>query len=90
MSGVIATVSVVLIVAGTIYDTVRLLTPAERRCPPLARLRGRRAALEAAECRLAGLRLRGRIDAADYRRRMTGLAHGRRTAPADPKPTRRM
>ncbi|MFF4576648.1 hypothetical protein [Streptomyces sp. NPDC001410] len=33
------------------YDTVRLVTPYVSRCPPLARLRGRRTALEAVERR---------------------------------------
>ncbi|WP_181646960.1 hypothetical protein [Streptomyces sp. WAC00263] len=70
-----------LLVAGAVYDTVRLLTPAEPRWPPPTRLRGRRAGLEAAECWLTGLRLHGRIDAATYRRRMAALARGRRTSP---------
>jgi len=71
----------VLIMAALAYDTGRLVTPAENRCPPLARLRGRRAGLEAAERWCVGLRTHGRIDATAYQRRMSGLARGRRTAP---------
>lgn len=52
--------------------------------PPLARLRGRRAALEAVELRLVGLRLHHRIDAATYQQRMSGLARGRRRAAVRP------
>ncbi|WP_328690353.1 hypothetical protein OHA74_14425 [Streptomyces phaeochromogenes] len=68
-----------LILAAVFYDMARLLTPSESRCPPLARIRGRRAALESAEMWLVGLRLHGRIDAAAYRTRMHSLAHGERT-----------
>ncbi|MFD0374971.1 hypothetical protein [Streptomyces sp. NPDC127112] len=81
MSAVIAVLAGALILVGVVYDTARLVAPAEPRIPPLARLRGRRPALEAAEQRCAGLRLRGRIDAETYQRRMSLLAHGRRTAP---------
>ena len=68
-----------LILAAVVYDTARLVTPGESRLPPLARVRGRRAALEAAEMWLVGLRLHGRIDAAAYRTRMHSLAVGERT-----------
>ena len=85
MGGLVATLIGGLLLAGIVYDAARLLTTQERRCPPLARLRGRRAALEAAECRLAGLRLNARIDRAAYRRRMAGLARGHRTVPASPR-----
>ncbi|MGK5447317.1 hypothetical protein [Streptomyces radiopugnans] len=61
------------------YDAARLITPHESRCPPLARLRGRRAALEAAERWRVGLRLHGRIDSETYRLRMGRLACGQRT-----------
>ncbi|MFE1827137.1 hypothetical protein [Streptomyces yangpuensis] len=47
--------------------------------PPLARRRGRRVALEAAERWCVGLRLHNGIDADTYRQRMSLLAHGHRT-----------
>ncbi|WP_052862875.1 hypothetical protein [Streptomyces niger] len=68
-----------LVLLGVLYDTVRLIGPGESRCPPPARLRGRRAGPEAAERWLVGRRLHGRIDAATYTRRMAVLAHGHRT-----------
>ncbi|WP_229811991.1 hypothetical protein [Streptosporangium pseudovulgare] len=74
-----ATLICVLIAIAMVYDLARMITPREARCPPLARLRGRRAALEAAERWCVGLRLHGRIDASAYQRRMSGLARGRRT-----------
>ncbi|MDH6522276.1 hypothetical protein [Streptomyces sp. SAI-090] len=89
MAVVIAALAGVLILAGTVYDTVRLVTSREWRCPPLARPRGRRPALDSTERWVVGLRLNGRIDAAEYRRRMAALAHGRRTVPAGPTRTRR-
>jgi hypothetical protein len=49
------------------------------RCPPVARLRGRGATSEAVECRLARRLLVGRIEASEYRNRMSGLA-GRASA----------
>ena len=67
-----------LILLVVFYDTARLVTPRESRCPPLARLRGRRAALAAAEQWLVGLRMHGRVDAAEYRRRRAALARGER------------
>ncbi|WP_328971457.1 hypothetical protein [Streptomyces sp. NBC_00239] len=70
-----------LILAALVYDIGRLITPRESRWPPLARLRGRRAALEAAERWCAGLRTHGQIDAAAYQRRMSALARGQRTPP---------
>ncbi|MEU1273218.1 hypothetical protein [Streptomyces sp. NPDC005799] len=79
MAALIALLIGSLLVAAGVYDMARLLTPAESRWPPLARLRGRRAALEEAEQWLVGLRLHGRIDAATYRTRMHSLADGRRT-----------
>ncbi|MFD9288395.1 hypothetical protein ACFWBV_08805 [Streptomyces sp. NPDC060030] len=82
MSAVIATLIGTLILAGVVYDVVRRITPHESRCPPLARLRGRRAALEDAEQWCVGLRMHGRIDASTYQHRMSGLARGhRRPAP---------
>ncbi|MGI5254257.1 hypothetical protein [Actinacidiphila glaucinigra] len=68
----------VLVVAAMIYDTARLIATGESRCPPLSRLRGHRAALEAAERWCTGLRLHGRIDAATYQHRMSAGAHGHR------------
>ncbi|MGW3938516.1 hypothetical protein [Streptomyces sp. NBC_00024] len=79
MTAVVAALIGSLILAAVVYDVARLVTPSESRCPPLARIRGRRAALESAEMWLVGLRLHGRIDAATYRTRMHGLAHGERT-----------
>ncbi|MFF9136762.1 hypothetical protein ACF09G_04205 [Streptomyces albogriseolus] len=64
-----------LVLAGLVYDTARLCTLTARHRPSLARLGGRRAAAVATERRLAHRLLTGRIDAATYRRRMTGLAH---------------
>ncbi|MFD7627778.1 hypothetical protein ACFV7Q_17370 [Streptomyces sp. NPDC059851] len=55
MAALIAVLAAALILAGLVYDTARLITPRECRMPPLARLRGRRAGLEAAE-RCAGSR----------------------------------
>ncbi|MFI8499607.1 hypothetical protein ACIGFK_14060 [Streptomyces sp. NPDC085524] len=81
MAAVMAVLAGALILAGVVHDAARLIAPTERRVPPLARLRGRRAALEAAERWCVGLRLHGRIDAATDRRRMALLARGRRTAP---------
>lgn len=78
MAAVVASLIGALILLGVFYDTARLVTPRESRCPPLARLRGRRAALAAAEQWLVGLRIHGRVDAAEYRRRMAGLARGQR------------
>ncbi len=84
MATVIATLVGALILAGIVYDTARLTTPDEPCCPPLARLRGRRAALEAAEQWLVGLRLHHRIDAALYQQRMSDIARGRRRTAARP------
>jgi hypothetical protein len=80
MASLVGTLISVLVVAAVVYDMARLISPDEPRQPPLARLRGRRAALEAAERWCVGLRLHGRIDAATYRTRMSRLAHGQRTA----------
>jgi hypothetical protein len=74
----VAAVLQLLIVAGALYDTGRLLVSAEGRRSSWSRLRRRRAALEAAERRLVEQRLCGRIDAAAYRARMRCLADGRR------------
>ncbi|WP_063728838.1 hypothetical protein [Streptomyces sp. RTd22] len=80
MEAVLAGLTGALILAAVLYDAVRLITPGEWRCPPLARFRGRHAALEAAERWCTGLRQHGRIDTADYQRRMSLIAHGQRTA----------
>ncbi|MFD8645123.1 MULTISPECIES: hypothetical protein [Streptomyces] len=85
MIAVIATVAAGLMIAGIVYDTARMIGPDESRCPPLARLWGRRAALEAAESRLVAVRLRGRIDTAAYQRRMAAIAHGHRYAASPPR-----
>ncbi|MBT2440524.1 hypothetical protein J7E93_10445 [Streptomyces sp. ISL-36] len=82
MAALIAVILGALILAAVWYDIARLVTPAEKRCPPLARLRGRRAALAATERWCVGLRLRGRIDADTYRSRMSRLACGERRASA--------
>lgn len=74
----VAAVLQLLILTGALYDTGRLLAPAEGRRSWWPRLRRRRAALEAAERRLVEHRLCGRIDAAAYRARMRCLADGRR------------
>ena len=67
-----------LLLAAIYYDIARLVSTYQSRCPPLARLRGRRAALEDEERWCTGLLLHGRIDTHSYQRRMSGLAHGRR------------
>ncbi|WP_037885457.1 hypothetical protein [Streptomyces viridochromogenes] len=78
MAVVVATLIGAMILLAVFYDPARLVTPRESRCPPLARLRGRRAALAAAEQWLVGLRMHGRVDAAEYQRRMGALARGER------------
>ncbi|MFG2302426.1 hypothetical protein [Actinacidiphila glaucinigra] len=75
----------VLVVAAMIYDAARLITTGESRCPLLSRLRGHRAALEAAERWCTGLRLHGRIDVATYQHRMSAIAHGHRTVVQRPR-----
>ncbi|MFI6010096.1 hypothetical protein ACIBAG_14970 [Streptomyces sp. NPDC051243] len=84
MAAVIALLAGVLILAGIVYDIARLVTPDEPRRPPLARLRGQRAALEESERWLVGLRLHQRIDAATYQRRMSALARGQRRTTTRP------
>ncbi|MFD8644188.1 cupredoxin family copper-binding protein [Streptomyces zaomyceticus] len=74
----LATLIGALIVAVLAYDIVRLISTGESRCPPLARLRGRRASLAATERWCTGLRLHDRISAGEYRSRMSGIARGRR------------
>ncbi|MFF4576585.1 hypothetical protein [Streptomyces sp. NPDC001410] len=80
MSALSAILAGSLILAAVVYDLARLVTARESRLPPLARIRGRRAALETAETWLVGLRLHDRIDAATYRTRMHSLAAGERTS----------
>ncbi|MFI2372167.1 hypothetical protein [Streptomyces sp. NPDC018833] len=89
MSALIAVLIGTLILAAMAYDIARLITTNESRCPPLARLKGKRAALEDAERWCVGLRLHGRIDHAAYQQRMSGIAHGRRRPAADREATRR-
>ncbi|MFB7171909.1 hypothetical protein ACFCYM_13915 [Streptomyces sp. NPDC056254] len=81
MQALIAILIGALILAALAYSIGRLVTPRESRWPPLARLRGRRAALEAAERWCVGLRTHDQIDTAAYQRRMSGLARGQRTLP---------
>ncbi|MGC5041117.1 hypothetical protein ACPXCS_37510 [Streptomyces sp. DT190] len=73
-----------LLLAAIYYDIARLVSTHQSRYPPLARFRGRRAALEDEERWCAGLLLHGRIDTRSYQRRMTGLAHGHRVV--EPRP----
>jgi hypothetical protein len=80
MDAVVAVVIGTLILAALAYDIGRLITPEEPRRPPLTRLRGRRASLEAAERWCVGLRVNDRIGPDAYRRRMSALARGERTA----------
>lgn len=84
MAAVIASLTGALILAIIGYEIARLITPDEPRRPPLARLRGRRAALEEAERWLVGLRLHHRVDAATYQRRMSGIARGQRRTTTGP------
>ncbi|WP_189191204.1 hypothetical protein [Streptomyces albiflavescens] len=86
MAALIAALIGLLILTALVYDITRLFGCDEPRRPPLARLRGRRAALEAAELRVVGLRLHHRLDAGAYQQRMSSLSHGRRT-PAHPAST---
>ncbi|MFF5209560.1 hypothetical protein [Streptosporangium sp. NPDC000396] len=76
---VVVTLIGALIMAAMLYDMARMITTSETRCPPLARLRDRRAALEAAERWCVGLRLHGQIDVFTYQRQMSGFARGKRT-----------
>ncbi|WP_354637156.1 hypothetical protein [Kitasatospora camelliae] len=89
VGAVLALTAAALVLAAVVYDAARLGRPAEAREPPLARLRGRRAAPEAAESWCAGLRIHGRIDQAAYQQRMADLAHGHRTHHSAPSPTGR-
>ncbi|MDH6522204.1 hypothetical protein [Streptomyces sp. SAI-090] len=73
-----AVVIAVLLFAAALYDTARLITSHQSRPPPLALLKGRRAALEAEERHCTALLLHGQIDTHSYQVRMSGLAHGRR------------
>ncbi|MCX5173877.1 hypothetical protein OG616_38485 [Streptomyces antibioticus] len=81
MQALIAILIGALILAALAYSIGRLITPLESRWPPLARLWGRRAALEEAERWCVGLRTHDRIGAAAYQQRMSGLARGQRTLP---------
>ncbi|GAA3782794.1 hypothetical protein [Streptomyces chiangmaiensis] len=66
MAAVIAILIGLPILTALVYDITRLFGSDEPRRPPLARLRGRSAALEAAELRLVGLRRHHRLDAGAY------------------------
>lgn len=74
--GVAVAVILLLLMVAVVYDIARLVPPSESRFPPLARLGGRKAALEMTEGWCVGLLLRGRIDADAYRCRMGDLARG--------------
>ncbi|MFD0274243.1 hypothetical protein ACFVHB_10085 [Kitasatospora sp. NPDC127111] len=89
MAAVIGIIAAAITLAAATYDAARLISPDEPRRPPLARLRGRRAALEATETWRTGLRIHGRIDQAAYQQRMADLAHGHRTHHAPATPARR-
>ena len=78
MAALIASVVGSLVLAASLYDAARLIGPVESRLPPLARLRGRRAALEDAERWCVGLLLHSRIDGPTYQERMSVLARLRR------------
>ncbi|MFE9650388.1 hypothetical protein ACFYO0_41105 [Streptomyces sp. NPDC006365] len=73
-----------LLLAAIYYDIARLVSTHQSRCPPLARVRGRRAALEDEERWRADLPLHGRIDTRSHQRRMSGLARSRRVV--EPRP----
>ncbi|MFE6222689.1 hypothetical protein [Streptomyces sp. NPDC057854] len=90
MSALTAIVTGALILAGIAYELARLITPDESRFPPMACLKGKRAALEDAERWCVGLRLHDRIDQATYQQRMTTLAHGRRRTAATRDDARRV
>ncbi|MEU0684025.1 MULTISPECIES: hypothetical protein [Streptomyces] len=68
----------VLFFAAALYDSACLIAALQGGRPPFARLKGRRAALEAEERWCTTLLLHGWIDTHSYQQRMSGLAHGRR------------
>ncbi|MDN3029212.1 hypothetical protein [Streptomyces sp. S.PB5] len=72
----VALVLLLLILAGALYDTARLPTSTGSRHALRPRRRRHGAVLEDAERRLVRQRLRGRIDAVTYRKRMRALAEG--------------
>ncbi|GGM05918.1 hypothetical protein GCM10010129_56960 [Streptomyces fumigatiscleroticus] len=86
MAAVIATLTGLLILTALLYDVTRLFGSDEPRRPPLARPRGRRAALEAAELRSVGLRLHHRLDQAAYQQRMPRPRLPARLPPARLRP----
>ena len=73
-----ALVIAVLFFAAALYDSACLIAALQDRHPPFARLKGRRAALEAEERWCTTLLLHGWIDTHSYQQRISGLAHGRR------------
>lgn len=84
MDGLMAILGGAAVAVAAIYDTLRLIMPAENRCRLLARLQAQRGGVDAAERRLVGQRLHGRIDAATYQQRMSQLARGQRTVRQQP------
>jgi hypothetical protein len=72
------------ILAGAVHDTVRILPPRAARTTPPATVRepGERAALEVTEQRWTAQLLGGSITAAEYRARMSRLAHSEHGRPS--------
>ena len=85
MVAAVAGILGMLFLIALLYDSARLISPRESRLPPVVRLRGRVAALEAAESWCVGLLLNGRIDARTYQDRMARLA--RQERPVQPSGT---
>lgn len=86
MTTLIAFLLGTFILAGAVRDTVRLVSPRGVRPPRTARAardRGARAVLEDTEQRWTAQLLGGRITAAEYRARMSRLAHSEHGRPSE-------
>ena len=85
MTTLIAFLLGTFILAGAVRDTVRLVSARDVRPPRAARAargRGARAVLEDTEQRWTAQLLGGRITAAEYRARMSRLAHSEQGRPS--------
>jgi hypothetical protein len=79
---VIALLLGAFILAGAVHDTVRLAAPRTPRTTRAAQEPGERAVLEDTEQRWTAQLLGGRISAAEYRARMSRLAHSEHGRPS--------
>ncbi|MEU6537713.1 hypothetical protein [Streptomyces sp. NPDC047000] len=85
MTALIALLLGTFILAGAVRDTVRLVSPRTvrpARTSRAARERGARAELEDTEQRWTAQLLGGRISPAEYRSRMSRLAHSEHGRPS--------